>query len=195
MTSGSDRGFPDEMAWQTLAVTPNQVYRFGGWFAGGGYNTIAIRLRDGDITGPILKEEVVYTCDTDCTGFDWQEAYVSTPAVSGIMTAEWVLYGAGPGPDAENPVESSTHADGLTFVGVCYDPFADANGDGDVDQDDFAVVQDCYSGTDDFAPGCECFNRNADTVINQLDITAFEDCASGPGVPADVCCDGGDGCP
>ncbi|HRR83688.1 MAG TPA: hypothetical protein P5316_01645 [Phycisphaerae bacterium] len=90
------------------------------------------------------------------------------------------------------------------YLGGRYDPcnevFADADGDGDVDQADFAVFQLCYTGMDggvltdpDY---CQCFDRRnndnspgQDNDVDSFDLAAFEDCASGPGVPADPECD------
>ena len=68
----------------------------------------------------------------------------------------------------------------------------DADGDGDVDQDDFAAFQSCYTGTG--AGGydcdaCRCMNSDGDLDIDEDDYIAFEDCASGPDAPADVSCD------
>ncbi len=70
----------------------------------------------------------------------------------------------------------------------------DTDNDGDVDQTDFAVFQACYTG--DTPPGpsydcgsCRCMNSNQDNLINGDDLNAFETCASGPGIAADVTCD------
>ena len=72
----------------------------------------------------------------------------------------------------------------------CQDPFADAEGDGDVDQDDFAAFQACFTGLGGGVPaGCQCFDRDANNRIDEDDYIAFEDCASGPDVAADVSCD------
>ena len=74
----------------------------------------------------------------------------------------------------------------------CNDPFADADGDVDVDQDDFARFQACFTGTggtmDEF--NCHCFDREGDdNDIDLIDLAAFELCASGPDVAADPACD------
>ncbi|UCD30327.1 MAG: hypothetical protein JSV03_07625 [Planctomycetota bacterium] len=92
----------------------------------------------------------------------------------------------------------------------CNDPFADIDGpdtngdgvpdgDGDVDQDDFAVFQVCYTGPGD--PGgvfdkdnCDCFDKEplgGDDDIDENDFSLFQNCASGPGIPADTACDDG----
>lgn len=81
-------------------------------------------------------------------------------------------------------------------VSPCYDPFADADDDKDVDQEDFGLWQVCYTG--DFEPPaaepqypveCDCFDRDSDNDIGESDRQAFEDCWSGPGIKADVSCD------
>lgn len=76
-----------------------------------------------------------------------------------------------------------------------WDPFADADQDGDVDQADFAALQACYTGPGSFTlpAECACFDRpeplEPDGDIDQADLYKFEDCASGPGIPANPACD------
>jgi hypothetical protein len=78
--------------------------------------------------------------------------------------------------------------------------FADADKDGDVDQSDFAMFQQCLTGEGGGIPAepdyCGCFDRRnndnspgQDNDIDGFDLEAFEDCASGPGIPADPACD------
>lgn len=70
----------------------------------------------------------------------------------------------------------------------------DADGDGDVDQSDFAVIQACFTGADGGpfdCSTCRCMNTGGDTDIDGDDLVAFEQCASAPGVAADVTCDDG----
>jgi len=82
----------------------------------------------------------------------------------------------------------------------CNDPFADADDDDDVDQDDFAIFQLCYTGPDQAIPVganyCRCFDVNnaagtgiPDNRIDEHDFGKFQLCASGPSVPADASCD------
>ncbi|UCD29057.1 MAG: hypothetical protein JSV03_00815 [Planctomycetota bacterium] len=94
------------------------------------------------------------------------------------------------------------------FLPPCNDPFADVDGpdingdgkpdgDGDVDQDDFAEFQRCYTGSGD--PGgvyseenCGCFDQEpagGDGDVDELDYNKFKNCASGPEVPVDETCD------
>jgi hypothetical protein len=81
----------------------------------------------------------------------------------------------------------------------CHTPWADADGDLDVDQADFAVLQSCITGNDlgpipSSPEYCRCFDRPEgnpaarDGDIDQTDVTGFANCASGPGIPADTTC-------
>jgi len=78
----------------------------------------------------------------------------------------------------------------------CHDPFADADGDTDVDQDDFGVFQACFTGANP-SPGafdpemCRCLDLDENSAVDEDDYGAFELCASGPDVPADASCDDG----
>lgn len=79
----------------------------------------------------------------------------------------------------------------------CRDPFTDVDGDSDVDQADFAILQVCVSGDLVPAPaGCICFDRpqagfpHGDNDVDPDDLDAFEACASGPGIAAAPGCDG-----
>jgi hypothetical protein len=61
-------------------------------------------------------------------------------------------------------------------------PFADLDGDNDVDQEDFGLFQACFSGSDHFKSGCGMVDRNLDLMIDQFDLQSFEACISGPGI-------------
>jgi DNA-binding beta-propeller fold protein YncE len=66
---------------------------------------------------------------------------------------------------------------------------ADFNQDGDVDQDDFGVLQRCLTDSD-APPGDECANSdlNGDLRVDAQDVAAFVSCARGPAVSADPGC-------
>ncbi len=69
-------------------------------------------------------------------------------------------------------------------IDACPTPFADSNEDGDVDMDDFAVLQRCINiggGAYD-AETCQCFDRGHDNDVDEYDLTSFLDCATGPAV-------------
>lgn len=76
-------------------------------------------------------------------------------------------------------------------IGGCNTPAADMDGDGDVDQADFAAMQACMTGAGGGVSGaCICADLDADDQdVDSVDLLRFENCASGPGVPADPDCE------
>jgi hypothetical protein len=77
----------------------------------------------------------------------------------------------------------------------CHDSWADVDQDGDVDHDDFAVFQLCYTGSGNPVSTdphyyCPCLDQDAvpDDDIDAADFDKFQNCASGPNVPAAVPC-------
>lgn len=65
----------------------------------------------------------------------------------------------------------------------CPDPFADWDGDRDMDAADFAALQRCLNkpvGTPQNE--CACFDRDADGTIDTDDVQAFVACAAGPSI-------------
>jgi hypothetical protein len=67
---------------------------------------------------------------------------------------------------------------------------ADLDGDGDVDQVDFGLLQACYGGpgigqTD---PSCADARLDADGDVDFADLGVFGQCVSGPGTPAEASC-------
>jgi len=99
-----------------------------------------------------------------------------------------------------NPGRSWLDAAVPPFV-PCNAPPADMDGDGDVDQADFAVFQACFTGVGapygGLSQTCACVDLGDDNNdrlpdqdgdIDGFDRTAFENCASGPGIPANPTC-------
>lgn len=81
----------------------------------------------------------------------------------------------------------TTHVLAATFeTGPCVNcniPWADADGDRDVDMADFAALQNCLTtGAPGLLPGCECVDSNEDGSIDLDDLAAFAACALGPAV-------------
>lgn len=72
----------------------------------------------------------------------------------------------------------------------CHDPFADMDGDRDVDQSDFGRWQLCVSGKGLAADRtCHCLDRDRDGDVDSDDLQAFLQCLNGPDKPADPACD------
>lgn len=66
----------------------------------------------------------------------------------------------------------------------CGWPFADTDGDSDVDQADFGTFQRCYTeeSTIMIDPAvCYCFDRDGDDDVDLDDFEAFVNCSTGPG--------------
>ncbi|HOW69596.1 MAG TPA: BNR-4 repeat-containing protein [Phycisphaerae bacterium] len=82
--------------------------------------------------------------------------------------------------------DDRTWYDGVGHAPVCNVPFADADGDQDVDQGDFGAFQACYTGPGGGVPDhCACFNRpeglaGSDNDVDAADLAAFVLCVTGP---------------
>jgi hypothetical protein len=181
----------DQVAWQTIKVSPGANAIFGGWFSWGsdGAGTVNIKLVDGfGPDGTVLATAAVPE------GNDWCYSSVSGFTTSDLVTVVWELA------DTVDGIAAAVHADSMTFeFSICHDPFADADQDGDVDQYDFAQFQLCFTGNGIPYPTggefeyCQCFDREGvdgpDGDVDQGDFLFFEQCSSGSNVPADVNCD------
>jgi hypothetical protein len=68
----------------------------------------------------------------------------------------------------------------------------DFDGDGDVDLDDFAVLQKCLTGLYDpiTDPSCVTVDLSADGHVDGTDLDRFKNCMSGAGIPANPGCMG-----
>ena len=118
---------------------------------------------------------------------------------------------AGGGGSAANPFDTTQLSDGFhnitavlellsggslvlqtDFVVANNGPFipADADADGDVDQDDNALFQACLTGPNIGPPdvGCERFDFDNDDDVDQSDYGTFQGCLSGAEIPADPAC-------
>lgn len=95
---------------QTVTVTPGATYTLSGFFAAAGANTVRLALLDGDCTQPPMPgAEVEVFNGIERT--DWQLAYVTGTASSGLATALW---------ETTNQVvgDKRSYADGLLLERV-----------------------------------------------------------------------------
>lgn len=159
----------------------------------GDYNHL-VRLWEGGPGDPDSETPLAeYVMDNADHCIAWFPFVISGTPSGSTVTVEFGYQGgdaswAGP----------ATYVDQIRLLvsQQCNDPFADLDWDGDVDQSDFAEWQRCFTGdVGSVAAGCDCADAEPNLRVNDLDLIAFEACASGPDVPADPCCDGGAGCP
>jgi hypothetical protein len=78
------------------------------------------------------------------------------------------------------------------YTVICPQPFADADRDQDVDEDDFGIWQRCYTSLAGPMPDmdiCTCLDRNGNDVVDRDDLDAFTKCWSGPAVQAGTACE------
>lgn len=183
--------------FQTFAVPYGATVSVSGSFTGGldggcdPHNGV-LELVQGGNDGTLVDSSLI----TNANGGPWQTDAVSGTVLADRATVRITLDLAGAGSCVH-----ALHMDNLLIdIGPgCNDPFADADGDGDVDQGDLSVFQHCLSGTGNPLPVdpiyCVCFDRPEgggqvpDGDVDNTDYQAFEDCASGAGVPADPTCD------
>src|SRR6476646_6723194 len=69
----------------------------------------------------------------------------------------------------------------LSFMLSAWGAPADLDRDGDVDQDDFAIYQRCYSGANvaQNDPACQVARVDDDADVDLTDLQQIENCASG----------------
>ncbi|MBP7936847.1 MAG: hypothetical protein KA354_19570 [Phycisphaerae bacterium] len=95
------------------------------------------------------------------------------------------------GPPTESRWSYTRFETGRQAPKLCGAHFADADGDGDVDQSDFGMLQRCYTGPDGSEKAgtiaCRCFDRDfhglGDGDIDTDDLSAFMVCYRGPELP------------
>lgn len=185
---------------QTVPVLPRYELTLTGAICGGsssGVHAHYVCIRDGDANANILGERYVLN-DPGNNRTPWVEFTLQGTPTGNQVTVEWGHY-PNPGGAASGAV--ATHVDELLLVQAaapCGRPFADADGDSDVDQADFAVLQTCYTGSGVSLPPdplfCVCFDVEGpggtpDGDVDQADLQAFENCATGPGLLADPGCE------
>ena len=137
-----------------------------------------------------LTVDLVDLANAESPSPEWNDGYVrlavdyAGPVQSSIGVRFETFSGAGD-PAWGPPIGIITFDDVelITTVPFCPNPFADADIDGDVDHDDFGVLQACITDSDfagELPSECRCLDWDDDGAIYQPDIAAFEDCATAP---------------
>jgi len=143
-----------------------------------------IKLWDGSLDGGLLASWVMPDAQ-HCT--DWVPFSIVGTPTGATVTVEWGWQRT----SDRNWAVPATYMDEVSLCKpkLCNDPFADFDGDDDVDQEDFAFMQRCYNplGLPD---GCLCADADRDLAVDTVDMNAFDACASGPSVAANPLCDG-----
>jgi hypothetical protein len=149
---------------------------------------LILRLRDGSPSGPEITSVVLpYTGGSpleDGASIALEPGYVFTSDPP-LLTIEVQM------DEADGSAPHGLHFDNLRATAGCNLPFADADGDRDVDMADFGVWQRCYSATTDIPTEpayCSCFDQVVDGHIDEADLAFFTKCGTGPGI-AWVQCD------
>ena len=160
--------------------------------------------------GCISNDTCYRTSDFQCNGAGFQDSKASNIVFDGVWLRGGYA-GTSPTTGACCPPNNGTCQDvssaactalGGTFGGLgsscssticCNTPWADADGDGDVDQDDFGKFQACYTGVvppeTGLAGFCACADRGTGStpvrngMVNSDDLTAFMNCFTGSNVP------------
>lgn len=136
-----------------------------------------IEIRENDENGTVLASTAPRMA-TD--KFDWTLSKDIVTLPGGPKKLAVLVY-------AENSdaVDAGMHFDEL-LLRTGADLWPDADGDGDVDGQDFAAFQLCLTGAD-AGPysdeSCARFDRNDDTDVDAADFAEFANCGTGPDVP------------
>ncbi len=136
---------------------------------------------DGTLTYQWQKDGTPLSDGAQITGSSTTTLTVSPAGSEDLGSYRCVVTGGcGPATSAAAP---------LSFSGPPY-AAADFDQDGDVDQEDFAHLQNCFRGYSDPPTGPDCLNAalNGKEVIDEHDLDIFLGCYSGPDLPADTCC-------
>ncbi|MBP7935954.1 MAG: hypothetical protein KA354_15010 [Phycisphaerae bacterium] len=117
-----------------------------------------------------------------------------THTVWNDQTRQWYLLPAdGPVTQVDLDKDDWILRDGVQVVGYvepqvqCLRLSPDADGDGDADLDDFALYQNCLTGsgvylTEEERPRCHCLDLDEDRDVDAADLRILRDCLSGQGV-------------
>ncbi len=184
-------GFPTRnTAFQTF-VPPNlvgQVAQKGTVFhvsyhLGLASDQLVLRLRDGGPSGPVIPGAEAILPYTGAAPLE--EGPTVTLESGYTFTSNPPLLTVEVQADQNTGGVHGHHFDNLRTTVGCNLPFADADGDHDVDMVDFAVWQRCYSPMTGIPaePGyCSCFEQVVNDHIDEADLANFLKCGTGSDV-------------
>ncbi|GMU20614.1 MAG: hypothetical protein AMXMBFR13_07110 [Phycisphaerae bacterium] len=168
-------------AFQTIRTSPGQnVAATANIYAktASGSHLTRMILLDGDENGTeVMRTEIVSTAV-------WEPVGVNGLILGDKATLVFEIDGT--------TERAASYFDEMVvdLSGGCGSPLVDVDYDGDVDQEDFGIYQVCYGTLPEEPPVlCLCFDRAEPFgEINAADYLVFQNCASGPGLPADPDC-------
>ena len=147
----------------------------GAGFAAGAAVKLT-RAGESDIvaTSVNVLDENRLTCDLDLTG---------------AATGKWDV--------VVTTCAAGTLVEGFEVMAACASPRQDADGDGDVDVNDFATFQACFNGAGnpwptglppEAARKCACLDSDQDLDVDVNDFATFQACFNGAGNPPPPAC-------
>jgi hypothetical protein len=149
----------------------------------GGANGIVVNIYLDENSTPVLH--LVNTAAYD-TGQSFEAFGFGAGSTSGAQDLYFDFVNA-TSAGAFAPHEEDSCVGYLGVVNDCHIPRADADGDGDVDMEDFAELQRCLTvGTPlSVIPAqCKCLDLHKDAkTIDSMDVSDFARCATGAGIP------------
>lgn len=188
---------------QTFKTEPGVVYTVsGGWFGG-----VVAEPPEGGTDGTAWWETLVVDGTTrNMNSAGTIIAKRERPAGGGYLAFRELFNGEFTAGDSTTTIflkwghVGGSYAyhlagwDALAIAPKCHSPFADADGDHDVDMADFAVFQQCFAGagTPVASPAstyrCSCFDRDGtpDGDVDVDDLARFVQCFTGPSVVFDI---------
>lgn len=195
---------PDRSEYFVLGVNSHESWDHYAWATKtDGWNVTSVPRTKGWHRLEIVVQP--YTGNAGDVEFWLDGALVAqgTRAAGGGTGADvtWLRLGGDPAVTPESHLTNTFEQFWFDEISLtaCNNPRADFDGDGDVDQNDFALFQRCITGpgdpftfNEDFdGANCQCADINGDKDVDADDYDAFFACVSGPNIPADDTCDDG----
>lgn len=202
---------PDKDWWirfEVIPLPPEGVrLRARAWLDGTPEPMCLWMVEAFDTESPLFGGATAIVANEDAAVPDGQNFIdVDNVSVSSTITCVEIC-GNGLDDDEDGGADCADLECDLDATCACHSPFADFDGDGDVDQADYAQFQLCYTGAS--APGglidvanCDCFDRedadgnnqfgklsDGDGDVDADDLGRFLACFSGPSLAAVPSCE------